>query len=54
VFYTRTHGHSTRAIGLDIEGTTLFDVPASTETGSASLELVANGIASPPVLVNIK
>jgi len=27
---------------------------ASTETGSASLELVANGIASPPVLVNIK
>jgi len=25
-----------------------------TETGSASLELVANGIASPSALVNIK
>jgi hypothetical protein len=24
------------------------------ETGSASLELVANGIASPPVLVNVE
>jgi hypothetical protein len=54
VFYTRTHAHSTRAIGPGVEGATKFDLPATTELGLSKLELVANGIASPAVTVNIK
>jgi hypothetical protein len=54
VQYCRTHGHSDRAIGPDKHGTTLFDVPAAAERGLATLEVVTNGIASPPILVNVK
>lgn len=54
VVYCRTHDHSTRAIGPDKHGTTLFDVPGGAERGLADLQVVANGIASPPVLVNVK
>jgi hypothetical protein len=32
---------------------TLFDVPASAETGASSLVVVANGIASAPVSVTV-
>jgi hypothetical protein len=54
VAYLRTHDHSNRAIGPDKSGTTLFDVPANAERGLATLESVANGIPSPPILVNVK
>ncbi|MBV8762680.1 MAG: hypothetical protein JO257_35670 [Deltaproteobacteria bacterium] len=54
VLYLRSHDHSNRAIGPDKRGTTLFDVPATAERGLATLESVANGISSPPVLVNVK
>ena len=54
VVYCRTHAHSTRAIGPDKHGTTQFDVPLTGERGLADLEVVANGIASPSVLVNVK
>ena len=54
VVYLRTHDHSDRRIGPDKTGTTLFDVPATTERGLATLESVANGIPSPPLLVNVK
>ena len=54
VVYARTHQHSTRGIGPDKKGTTLFDVPATAERGLAQLQVVANGIPSPAVLVNVK
>ena len=54
VQYCRTHDQSSRAIGPDKTGITLFDVPATAERGLATLEVVANGIASPPILVNVK
>jgi hypothetical protein len=54
VVYARTHHHSSRAIGPDKHGTTLFDVPATAERGLAQLQVIANGIPSPAVLVNVK
>jgi hypothetical protein len=54
VAYCRTHDQSTRAVGPDKHGTTQFDVPADAERGLADLEVVANGIASPAILVNVK
>jgi hypothetical protein len=54
VRYFRTHDHSTMSIALDAEGNTKFDVPMDAEQGSAILEVVANGIASPPIRVDVK
>ena len=54
VVYARTHEHSTRGIGPDKRGTTLFDVPATADRGLAQLQVIANGVPSPPVLVNVK
>jgi hypothetical protein len=54
VTYCRTHGHTTRSIAPDSRGTTLFDVPVDVERGVATLEVVANGVASPPIEVNVK
>ncbi|HEX7842312.1 MAG TPA: hypothetical protein VF469_32795 [Kofleriaceae bacterium] len=53
VFYCRTFNHSTRAIGTGVVGTTSFAVPSTIETGSARIELVANGIPSPAVSVTV-
>jgi hypothetical protein len=55
VFYAHTHNHST--MGVATGGkivSTRFDVPASMETGAATLEVVANGIPSPAVIVSVK
>lgn len=55
VFYARTHGHSTMGVATgNTLVSTLFDVPANSETGASSLVVVANGIASAPasVIVN--
>ncbi len=55
VFYARTHDHSTMAVatGSQIVSTT-FDVPSAMETGASSLAVVANGISSSTVAVNIE
>jgi hypothetical protein len=53
VFYARTFSHSTRAIGPSVTGTTSFTVPSGAIVGAATIELIANGIASPAVSVTI-
>jgi hypothetical protein len=54
VFYARTHGHSTMGVATGQENvSTNFDVPAAAETGSSSLEVVANGIPSEPVTITV-
>ena len=54
VFYARTHNHSTMAVAT---GSTLvstqFDVPAGVESGTSSLQVVANGIPSGAVTVTV-
>ena len=43
-------------MGVQYSGTvsTEVDIPASMETGAASLEVIANGIASPALTVTIQ
>jgi hypothetical protein len=53
VFYGRTHDHSSMAVASNDLVSTHFDIPRSQETGPSKLEVVANGIASAPVLVTI-
>ena len=53
VFYARTHGHTMGVATGALPVTTQFDVPAGTETGAATLVVVANGIPSSPVAVTI-
>jgi hypothetical protein len=54
VVYARTHGHSSMGVAT---GSTIvsthFDVPAGTEPGASSLQVVANGIASAPMSVTV-
>lgn len=54
VFYARTYGHSTMAIAYTTEASTNFLVSSHTETGLSDLQVVANGIASSPVTVNVQ
>ena len=53
VQYSRTHDPSSMAVASGDLVTTRFDVPRNIETGPARLEVVANGIASAPLLVNV-
>ena len=54
VFYAHTHGHSTMAVATgSTPVSTEFDVPASIETGASKLVVVANGISSQSVAVNV-
>ena len=55
VFYARTHDHSTMAIatGNTIVSTTM-DIPASMESGPTRINVIANGILSPPRLVTVQ
>lgn len=53
VFYSRTHDHSSMAVASDDLVSTHFDVPAVQEKGPSLLQVVANGVASAPVLVFI-
>jgi len=46
VFYCRTHGHNTMAVGYPGPTYTHVDIPANMETGASHLEVVVNGIAS--------
>jgi len=54
VSYARTHDHSTMGIAYTTPASTKFDVSGKTETGLSYLQVVANGIASLPVTVNIE
>ncbi|HUI25280.1 MAG TPA: choice-of-anchor D domain-containing protein, partial [Candidatus Kryptonia bacterium] len=54
VFYARTHNHSTMAVATgNATVSTEFDVPAAIEGGASMLVVVANGIASSPVAINV-
>jgi hypothetical protein len=46
VFYCRTRGHSTMAVGYPGPTYTHLDIPSNMETGASYLEVIANGIAS--------
>jgi hypothetical protein len=55
VFYARTHDHSrmgVEPVGSNEIVTTQFDGPASLEAGPSDLVVVANGIASQPIVIN--
>jgi hypothetical protein len=54
VFYARTHDHSTMGVAYTTPASTNFDVKGNIATGLSDLRVVANGIASLPVVVNIK
>jgi hypothetical protein len=53
VTYARTHGHTMGVATGNTAVTTMFDVPATAETGASTLVVVANGIASQPVNVTV-
>ena len=54
VFYSRTHDHSSMAVAFNGLVSTHFDVPAAQESGPSKLVVVANGIPSQPVDVNVQ
>ncbi|HEU0208425.1 MAG TPA: hypothetical protein VFQ78_05545 [Candidatus Udaeobacter sp.] len=55
VFYARTHHHSTMGVATgNAIVSTHFDVPAGMETGSSSLEVVANAIPSQSVTITVE
>ena len=55
VFYCRTHNHSTMAVATGSKKvSTNFDVPANAETGFSELFVVANGITSSPVSIEVR
>lgn len=57
VYYARTFNHSRMGIEAPQTSpvvTTSFQVPASLENGPVQIEVVANGIASTPVIANTK
>jgi hypothetical protein len=51
VFYSRTHDHQGMGVASDALVWTYFEVPNAQESGPSVLEVVANGVASPPVSV---
>ncbi|HEV7676687.1 MAG TPA: kelch repeat-containing protein [Candidatus Angelobacter sp.] len=54
VTYARTHNHSTMAVATGSAiVSTQFDVPSNTESGSCTLQVVANGIPSNGVTVQV-
>ena len=54
VFYCRTHGHSTMAVGFTGPVKTQLDIPASMEPGLSVFEVVANGIPSQPYTIQVQ
>jgi len=54
VFYCRTHGHSTMAVGYTGPVKTQVDIPASMESGLAYFEVVANGIPSQRYIIQVQ
>jgi hypothetical protein len=54
VFYSRTHDHSSMAVAFGGLVSTHFDVPGNQELGASSLVVVANGIPSKPIVINVE
>ena len=54
VAFCRTYDHSNRSISPDSSGVTKLDVPTTADQGLSSLVVIANGIPSAPITVNIK
>jgi hypothetical protein len=55
VFYARTHDHSSMGVATGKKKVSShFDVPPDMETGGSKLVVVANGIPSQPVAVNVQ
>jgi hypothetical protein len=54
VFYSRTHDHSSMAVAFGSIASTHFDVPDNQELGASSLVVVANGITSKPIAINVQ
>ncbi len=54
VRYCKTHDHQHRKIGPASHGSTQFDIPLDIDRGPGTIETVANGIASPPVEINVR
>jgi hypothetical protein len=54
VFYSRTHDHSSMAVAFGGLVSTHFDVPGNQELGASSLVIVANGIPSKPIVINVE
>ncbi len=53
VFYCRTHGHNTMAVGYPGPTYTHVDIPSNMESGGSTLEVVVNGIASQKYSIGI-
>jgi len=54
VFYAFTHNHSSMGVATGgVQVSTLFDPPLNMERGLSTLVVVANGIPSAPVTVNV-
>jgi hypothetical protein len=54
VSYARSYDFSTMSIKPGAVSTTKFEVPATVERGVSKMVVIANGIASPPMVVNLK
>jgi hypothetical protein len=54
VVYARTHNHSYMGIGSNHVVSTMFDVPSTIGTGTSTLQVVTNGIASQAKSVTIQ
>jgi hypothetical protein len=53
VFFARTMNHSTMSIAPGTHGSTTFTVPGTIETGPSELVVIANGIASQGVAIEV-
>jgi hypothetical protein len=53
VYYATTHGETTHSIAPGMANSTQFDVPSGVPAGSYSLFVVANGIASNALVVDV-
>ncbi len=55
VTYARTHDHSSMGVATGLTPvSTYFDIPRQLETGETRLEVIANGIPSPPVTISVE
>jgi hypothetical protein len=54
VFFARTANHSTMSIAHGAKGSTTFTVPGTIEPGPSTLVVIANGIASNAVAVEVE
>lgn len=53
VYYATTHDETTHSIAPNTSNSTKFDVPSGLPAGSYDLSLIANGIASNTIVVNV-